>query len=101
MKYWRLLVKNRFLILTAIVFTLVACVSNNIEFVKYESEEKVPRISAEDTKKEVDAGTAILVDSRGDAAADKLPGAIGMLSSASPEKFNELPKGKKIIVYCS
>lgn len=101
MKYWRRLVKSRLLILTAIVVALVACVSNNIEYVKYENEEAVPRISAEDTKKEVDAGTAILIDSRGEGAADKLPGAIAMTAGAPPEKFNELPKGKKIIVYCS
>jgi len=94
-------VKNKLLILTAILFTLVACVSNKLEYVKYENEEAVPRISAEDSKKEVDAGTAILVDSRGEGAADKLPGAIVMTAAVSPDKFNELPKGKKIIVYCS
>ena len=101
MKFWRLLVRIRLFVLTAFIFTLLACTANKIEYVKYEGEEKVPRISAEDSKKEVDAGTAILVDSRGEGAADKLPGAIAMTSGASPDKFNELPKGKKIIVYCS
>ncbi|MFN0277403.1 MAG: rhodanese-like domain-containing protein [Pyrinomonadaceae bacterium] len=93
--------KSRFLILAAIVFTLVACASNQIEYVKYENEQSVPRISAEDSKKEMDAGTAIFIDTRGEGLPDKLPGAIAMLSNAPPEKFNELEKGKKIIVYCS
>ena len=100
-KFWRLLVKSRLIILSAAIFTLLACAADKIEYVKYDTEAAVPRISAEDTKKEVDAGTAILVDSRGEGAADKLPGAIGMTSGTSSEKFNELPKGKKIIVYCS
>ena len=101
MKFWRRLVRNKLLILVVFVFALAACAANQIEYVKYENEEAVPRISAEDTKKEFDAGTAILVDSRGEGAADKLPGAIAILPNAEADKFNELQKGKKIIVYCS
>jgi rhodanese-related sulfurtransferase len=82
---------------------LAACKAAEIEYVKYESEAAVPRISAADSKKEVDAGNAILVDSR-DAGAfnsERLPGAINIMAGASPDKFSQLPKGKKIIVYCS
>jgi rhodanese-related sulfurtransferase len=82
---------------------LTACKPAGIEYVKYGSEETVPRISAAEAKKEVDAGTAILVDSRSKAEfdAERLPGAINIAGNASPDDFNKLPKGKKIIVYCS
>lgn len=82
---------------------LAACKSAEIEYVKYDTEEAVPRISAADTKKEVDAGNAVLVDSR-DAGAfnsERLPGAINIQAGSPPDKFSQLPKGKKIIVYCS
>ena len=74
-----------------------------IEYVKYESDAGVPRISAVDAKKEFDAGHAIFVDSRGDVAykAEHLPGALNILFGSADEAFSQLPKGKKIIVYCS
>ena len=74
-----------------------------IEFVKYTNDLAVPRISAEDAKKEFDAGNVIFVDSRGDAAFDveHLPGAISIPFSGGEQNFDKLPKGKKIIVYCS
>ncbi len=92
--------KNKILAFVAFAF-LAACASEQIAYVKYNSEEDVPRISAADTKKEVDAGNAILIDSRGEGQPDRLPGAIGMTTSVTADKFNQLPKGKKIIVYCS
>lgn len=73
------------------------------EYVKYDSDAAIPRISAEEAKKEYDAGNAIFVDSRGEAAwkAERLPGALEISMGASDEKLSTLPKGKKIIVYCS
>jgi rhodanese-related sulfurtransferase len=82
---------------------LAACKPAEIAYVKYDNEEGVPRISAADAKKDLDAGNAVLVDSR-DAGAfnfERLPGAINIMAGASPDKFNQLPKGKKIIVYCT
>ena len=76
-----------------------------LEYVKYENDAAVPRISAQDAKKEIDAGNAIFVDSRGQAAFDQehLPGAIVIpfTGTDDPGKFDPLPKGKKIIVYCT
>ena len=74
-----------------------------LEYVKYENDAAVPRISAEDAKKEFDAGNAVFVDSRGDAAfkEEHLPGAMVIQFGSSDDKFGSLPKGKKIIVYCS
>ncbi len=86
------------------VFASLACQrAATIEYVKYASEAAVPRISAEDAKKEVDAGDAILVDSRGQAAWEQehLPGSIAMQFGDPKTNFDDLPKGKKIIVYCS
>jgi hypothetical protein len=97
-------VTSKILIFLAVVIALLAaCKPAGIEYVKYETEEAVPRISAADAKKEVDAGNAVLVDSR-DAGAfnfERLPGAVNIQAGATPDKFSQLPKGKKIIVYCS
>ena len=74
-----------------------------LEYVKYENDAAVPRISAEDAKKEFDAGNAIFVDTRGEGAwkVERLPGALEISNSSPEEKFDTLPKGKKIITYCS
>lgn len=86
-----------------LVMAVVACQQAPvIEYVKYADEAAVPRISAEDAKKEFDAGNAVFVDTRGDAAwkAERLPGALSM-ATVTDEKLATLPKGKKIITYCS
>lgn len=61
------------------------------------------RISAEEAKKDYDAGNAVFVDSRGQAAFDveHLPEAIVIAYGAPETEFDKLPKGKKIIIYCS
>jgi rhodanese-related sulfurtransferase len=71
-----------------------------VEFTKYENDSAVPRISVEEAKKEVEAGTAVIVDSRAEAAykAEHIAGSINVDNES---KFDTLPKGKKIIVYCS
>src|SRR2546423_1176852 len=93
-----------YLMLGVLLLIAAACQRNQpIEYVKYENDAAVPRISAEDAKKELDAGNAIFVDSRGDAAFEQehLPGAMAIQFGSSEDKFSSLPKGKKIIVYCS
>lgn len=75
-----------------------------IEYVKYTNDLAVPRISAEEAKKDFDAGHVVFVDSRGQAAFDveHLPGALVIpYTGKNDENFDGLPKGKKIIVYCS
>ena len=87
----------------AVLLTAACQRAASSEYTKYESDAAVPRISAEDAKKEVDAGTAIFVDSRGQAAYDQehLPGAMVLTMTDDESKYSTLPKGKKIIVYCS
>lgn len=104
MKFWRDLVKSKIAVFSVVMIAFIAaCKTAQLEHVKYDNEAAVPRISAADTKKEVDAGNAILVDSRdkADFDAERLPGAINIVANASSGEYDKLPKGKKIIVYCS
>lgn len=92
------------LILILSIGLLMACQAEpKLEYVKYINEQAVPRISVEDAKKEIDAGRAVFIDSRGQTAfdAEHLPGAIVLPYENGQPKFDALPKGKKIIVYCS
>ena len=96
-------IRNTFLAVV-IAVGLFGCQSGTaVEYVKYESEANVPRISAEDAKKDFDAGNAVFVDTRGDAAwkVERLPGALSMMANATDDQFSVLPKGKKIIAYCT
>jgi len=73
------------------------------EYKKYENDGDVPRISIEDAKKEYDAGTAIIVDSRPETAykPDHIAKSLNIPLGSTDDKFAALPKDKKIIVYCS
>jgi len=73
------------------------------EYQKLQSEADVPRISVEDAKKDADAGIAVIVDSRADVQykSEHVAGSINVPLGSQIERFSELPKDKKIIVYCS
>jgi len=62
-----------------------------------------PRITLADAKKDFDAGTAVIVDVRDAAAYDQehIKGAINITKATLDANLDKLPKGKKIIVYCS
>lgn len=70
---------------------------------KIEKDSDVPRISVSDAKKEVDAGRAVIVDSRSSTSFDPehIAGAINIPIGSPATDFDKVPKGKKIIVYCS
>src|SRR5438445_9063262 len=72
------------------------------EYKKYENDTAVPRISVEDAKKDVDAGIAVIVDSRPEFAYkhEHIAGSINIALGSPDEAFSSLPKDKKIIVYC-
>ena len=61
------------------------------------------RISLADAKKEFDAGAAVFVDVRSPEAfnQERVAGALNIPVSDIDANINKLPKGKKIIVYCS
>lgn len=62
-----------------------------------------PRITLADAKKAFDAGTAVFVDTHVKQAYDveHIKGAINITVQDLDAKFNSIPKGKKIIAYCS
>lgn len=112
MKFWRRLVKNRFfkthfLVLALAVFSLAFqsdCQKADLTpYFKYENADKVPRITLEDAKKDYDNGTAIIIDSRPEAAYNQehIARALNIPIGSPETRFSEIPKGKKIIVYCS
>src|SRR5215203_4427706 len=71
--------------------------------VKEAQADDAPRISLADAKKDYDAGTAIIVDVR-DAEAFKqehVKGALNIPLAELDANINKIPKGKKIIAYCS
>lgn len=73
------------------------------DFVKYKDEGAVPRVSVQDAKAEIDAGTAIMVDARPADAYNQehATGSINIPLDSPPEKYKDLPQGKKIFIYCS
>jgi rhodanese-related sulfurtransferase len=73
-------------------------------YTKYTSDAEVPRISLEDAKREYDNGTAVIIDARGDVQYNQehIAGAIPSTKIGPVEEnYSGIPKGKKIIVYCS
>ncbi len=69
----------------------------------HSADEEAPRISLADAKKAFDAGEALFVDTRyADAfAVEHVKGAVNIPANEFDKRFSELPKGKKIIAYCS
>ena len=62
-----------------------------------------PRIPLADAKKAFDEGSALFIDTHPKAAYDAahIPGAVNVTVQDLEAKFNTIPKGKKIIAYCS
>ena len=62
-----------------------------------------PRISLAEAKKAFDEGTSTFIDTHVKATYDAghIPGAINVTMQELEEKFNSIPKGKRIIAYCS
>ncbi len=62
-----------------------------------------PRISLADAKKAFDDGSAIFIDTHVKNAydAEHVKGAMNVTVQELEAKFNTIPKGKKIIAYCS
>ena len=95
-----------FCVLACTGLLLLACSkpAATVEFVRYKADADVPRINVQDAKAAVDRDEAVTVDSRPEDAykTEHIAGAINIpLGTGAEEKFASLPKGKKIIVYCS
>jgi len=87
----------------AILLAVAALASYGQDYKKFKDDTEVPRITVEDAKKVYDDKSAIIVDAR---AADiykdeHIKGAINIPIGSNSSEFDKLPKGKKIVVYCS
>ena len=73
------------------------------EYKKYKDDSEVPRITVEDAKKAYDDGSVVIVDARAPETykQEHIKGAINIPLGSTDDKFDAIPKGKKIIVYCS
>ncbi|MEP7149809.1 MAG: rhodanese-like domain-containing protein [Acidobacteriota bacterium] len=62
-----------------------------------------PRISLAEAKKDFDAGTAVFIDTHAPEqyAQQHIPGSINVPANNLEPYLNKIPKGKKIIAYCS
>jgi len=62
-----------------------------------------PRIPLADAKQAYDEGSAVFVDSRAESAykAEHIKGAINITNDTLNSRLKDLPKDRKIIVYCS
>jgi rhodanese-related sulfurtransferase len=69
----------------------------------FKSDADVPRIGLADAKKDFDAGTAVIVDSRDPNSyrQEHIAGSINIPIGSPDTEFSKIPQGKKIIVYCS
>ena len=68
-----------------------------------EHSDDAPRISLEDAKKAFDEGNVVIIDTRAEVAYknEHIKGAINIPAETFQTRYKEVPKGKKVIAYCS
>lgn len=110
--------KAKIVTLLAIAFVVAACQSDNTNISQAGREivntqpspvqslipfPSAKRISLADAKAAYDAGTAVFIDTHSEAsfANEHITGAINIPTLKVEEKFDSIPKGKKLIAYCS
>ncbi|HQZ96690.1 MAG TPA: rhodanese-like domain-containing protein [Pyrinomonadaceae bacterium] len=88
--------------LCLIMIAALAAFGQSGDVKKYNSDSDVPRITVEDAKKAFDDGNAVFVDARAEDIykQEHIKGAV-IIKGAQDDRFDALPKGRKIIVYCS
>ena len=66
-------------------------------------EDAAPRISLADAKKDFDEGTAVFIDTHSpeDYAQRHIKGSINVPANNLAPYVDQIPKGKKLIAYCS
>jgi hypothetical protein len=67
------------------------------------AEDNAPRIAVADAKKDFDAKSAVFIDTHSPEqfAAEHIAGAINIPANQLNAYFDKIPKGKKLIIYCS
>jgi hypothetical protein len=83
-------------------FFAVSCRSTEA-FTKFKTDSDVPRINVADAKLEFDAGTAAFIDSRSEDSFkfEHISGAVNIPFGSQDSMMDRIPKGKKLIIYCS
>ena len=90
--------------LALFLLLFASCKTGSVsEYKKLQAEGEVPRITLGDAKKDFDAGTAVIVDSRAEPAykQEHIAGSVNIPIGSPDSEFSKIPQGKKIIVYCS
>lgn len=66
-------------------------------------EDNAPRITLADAKKDFDNKTAVFIDthSKEQYALEHIPGSINIQANTIKQNMDKVPKGKKLIAYCS
>lgn len=105
-KCWRHLVRSnlrRALVLLGVAFAAACQTVSMAPFKKYVDGNDVPKISVADAKKAVDDGTAVIVDSRNELVykMEHITGSISVPNGSPKEKYDAVPKDKKVITYCA
>ena len=110
MKFWRLSVRSKvlssLLLLAAGILLAIGSACQHAQLAPYRAyanDADVPRIELQDAKRDYDSGSAVIVDSRPEQqyTMEHIAGAINVPAGSSDTEFDKIPKGKKIIVYCS
>ena len=102
------MIKNlmKFALLIAAFVTAVACQQAGpkaAEYKKYANDGEVPRMSLADAKKAFDDKSAVIIDARPEASYNEehIAGAINIPFGQQDTMMDKIPKGKKLIIYCS
>jgi predicted sulfurtransferase len=101
-----------YILAAAALFYVVSCASPadpptalNAEAAqsKAAQEDNAPRITLADAKKDFDAGDVVIIDVRDETVykTEHIKGSINLPLATFEARFNEIPKEKKIIAYCS
>jgi hypothetical protein len=90
------------LCLCVLALTAIGASAQNSGVKKFANDSEVPRVTVEEAKKSFDDGSAVFVDSRSVEAykQERIKGAV-LVEGTAENRFDSLPKGKKIIVYCA
>jgi hypothetical protein len=84
------------------VLAFAAC-QKPVSYTKFANDTEVPRITLADAKKDFDADSAVFIDSRAEPAfkSEHVTGSISVPFGMQESMMDKIPKGKKIIIYCS
>jgi len=95
-------IKHSSIAIAVTVFLLTAC-QKTVEYKKFESDADVPRVTLAVAKQDFDTEAAIFIDSRAEPSykSEHIARSINIPFGTQELNLDSIPKGKKIIIYCS